>query len=127
MLMATGNEKYVERSRMLVLHEDSEWGNELQTANHHRRPIRVRQIVHYGAGHDYIYGALPYRRLQGVAEAMLPHMPIPDYPTIHRSINRLDIDIRDAIITAKSTGKSAMAVDTSGLKQHNRGECISGR
>ena len=52
---------------------------------------------------------------------------IPDYTTISRRINRLNIKVEDAIITDKESTKDnyiIIAIDSTGIKVTNRGQWI---
>ena len=62
---------------------------------------------------------------QGHAKDKVP--PIPDYTTISRGINRLNIKVEDATITDKESTKDnyiIIAIDGTGIRVTNRGQWI---
>src|SRR5947207_3951447 len=64
------------------------------------------------------YFHLPYRQTQGVVIAHASKVPyIPDYSTISRRINRLEIKINE-----KLGNDIVIALDSTGIKVANRGE-----
>jgi IS5 family transposase len=70
-------------------------------------------------GHTRAYFHLPYRQTQGVviAHASKEVPCIPDYSTISRRINRLEIKINE-----KLGNDIVIALDSTGIKVANRGE-----
>lgn len=66
---------------------------------------------------------LPYRQTEGFLKALRrldPRVQVPDYSTIDRRVNKLDIKLNE-----KDYGDDiVLAVDTSGIKVTNRGEWI---
>ena len=67
------------------------------------------------------YFHLPYRQTEGVvrahAESKVPS--IPDYSTIHRRINKLDIKINEHL-----GNDIVIALNSTGIKIMNRGEWL---
>ena len=77
-------------------------------------------------GYAKIYFHLPYRQTkegiaQGHAKGKVPS--IPDYTTINRRINRLDIKIKDDCSSDKEPKNNyiIIAIDSTGIKVTNRG------
>jgi IS5 family transposase len=69
-------------------------------------------------GYMRTYFHLPYRQTQGVVIAHASKVPcIPDYSTISRRINRLEIKINE-----KLGNDIVIALDSTGIKVANRGE-----
>ena len=73
------------------------------------------------------YFHLPYRQTeegiaQGHAKGIVPS--IPDYTTINRRINKLDIKIKDAIDDSSKPKDEyiVIAIDSTGIKVTNRGQ-----
>ncbi len=67
------------------------------------------------------YFHLPYRQKQGVviAHASTKLPSIPDYSTISRRINKLDIKINEGLL---GNDDIVIALDSTGIKVANRGE-----
>ena len=71
-------------------------------------------------GYMRAYFHLPYRQTQDVVIAHASKVPcIPDYSTISRRINRLEIKINE-----KLGNDIVIALDSTGIKVANRGEWI---
>ena len=72
-------------------------------------------------GYMRVYFHLPYRQAEGVviAHASTKVSCIPDYNTISRRVNRLDIKINE-----KLGDDIVIALDSTGIKVANRGEWI---
>jgi hypothetical protein len=63
---------------------------------------------------------LPYRQLEGFIRALAKYvegLQAPDYTTICRRINKLNINLEETLL--KSTNSISLAVDSSGIKVHN--------
>ena len=72
---------------------------------------------------------MPYRQTEGIAKGHAKgKVPsIPDYTTISRRINRLNIKVEDAIIADNESTKDnyiIIARDSTGIKVTNRGQWI---
>ena len=72
---------------------------------------------------------MPYRQTEGIAKGHAKgKVPsIPDYTTISRRINRLNIKVEDATITDNESTKDTyiiIAIDGPGIKVTNRGQWI---
>ncbi len=75
-------------------------------------------------GHTKAYFHLPYRQTEGIAQGhakgKLPF--IPNYSTINRRINRLDIKIKEDNENKEFQDEYiVIAVDSTGIKVTNRG------
>lgn len=106
------NESLVRRGE-IVLDFDviDNWNNELKSMNEasYLYPDTFVQLL----GYMQIYFHLPYRQTEGVVRAHADDKvpSIPDYSTINRHINKLDIKINerignDIVIVLDSTNKS---------------------
>ena len=76
-------------------------------------------------GYAKVYFHLPYRQTEGIAQghARGKVPSIPDYTTISRRINKLNIKVEDTV-TKESTKAEyiVIAVDSTGIKVTNRGQ-----
>ena len=80
-------------------------------------------------GYAKVYCHLPYRQTEGIAQGHAKDKvpSIPDYTTISRRINRLNIQVEDATITDKESTKDdyiITAIYSTGIKVTNRGQWI---
>ena len=77
-------------------------------------------------GYAKVYFHLPYRQTEGIAQGHAKgKVPsIPDYTTINRRINRLDIKIKDDCSKAPKNNYIIIAIDSTGIKVTNRGQWI---
>ena len=76
-------------------------------------------------GYAKVYFHLPYRQTEGIAQGHAKgKVPsIPDYTTINRRINRLDIKIKeDNKIKEFQDEYIIIAIDSTGIKVTNRGQ-----
>ncbi len=71
---------------------------------------------------------IPYRQLQGMVGKMLRRYNTPVFSQMYKRINKLDTDIlrgpNGLVMVSDRERSRVLALDTSGLKQHNRGEWI---
>jgi hypothetical protein len=99
------------------------WDNELDKINEgkegasYRYPNSFVQLL----GYMRAYFHLPYRQTEGVVRAHAgKEIPsIPDYSTINRRVNKLNIKINEKI-----GNDIIIALDSTGIKIANRGECL---
>ncbi len=99
------------------------WDNELDKINEgkegasYRYPNSFVQLL----GYMRAYFHLPYRQTEGVVRAHAgKEIPsIPDYSTINRRVNKLNIKINEKI-----GNDIIIALDSTGIKIANRGEWI---
>jgi len=79
-------------------------------------------------GYAKTYFHLPYRQTEGIAQGHAKgKVPsIPNYTTINRRINRLDIQIKDTDTKNKEFKDEyiVIAIDSTGIKVTNRGQWI---
>ncbi len=70
-----------------------------------------------------MYFHLPYRQTEGIAQgnAKGEVHSIPNYTTINRRINSLDIKIKDTDINKSKYEYIVIAIDSTGIKVTNRG------
>jgi hypothetical protein len=120
------NESLVRRGEILLGFDViNNWDNELEEMN----KDKVGEPFHYPntflllLGYAKAYFHLPYRQTEGIAQghAKWKVPSIPDYTTINRRINKLDIPIN----TAKDVSKDeyiVIAIDSTGIKVTNRGQ-----
>ena len=75
-------------------------------------------------GYAKVYFHLPYRQTEGIAQGHAKgKVPsIPDYTTISRRINRLDIKINDNKSKEFENDYIVIAIDSTGIKVTNRGQ-----
>lgn len=119
------NQSLVRRGEILLGFDIIDnWHQELQEMN----KGKVGEPFHYPntflllLGYAKAYFHLPYRQTEGIvkahAESKIPS--IPDYTTISRRINRLDIKIDDQ--NQDDDDYIIVAIDSTGIKITNRGE-----
>lgn len=99
------------------------WNNELDNMNNgkegasYRYPDSFVQLL----GYMRVYFHLPYRQTEGVVKAhsnkKVPS--VPDYSTINRRVNKLEIKINERI-----GNDIVIALDSTGIKVTNRGEWL---
>ena len=118
------NESLVRRGEVMLDFDVIDgWDDELEQMNE----AKVGEPYHYPdsfvqlLGYMRAYFHLPYRQTEGVVRAhagkKLPS--IPDYSTISRRINKLDIKVDE-----KVGSDIVIALDSTGIKVANRGEWI---
>jgi len=104
-----------------------EWSMELKKAN----DGKVGEPYHYPDSYIRLLAFIrllfhmPYRETEGFVHFLSKHidgLKVPDYSTMDRRINKLDIDLDDSLI--KSNSPVSIAVDSSGVKVHNGGDWI---
>jgi hypothetical protein len=104
------NESLVRRGEVVldfdVIHN---WNNELDNMNEGKE----------GASYVYPDSFLPYRQTEGVVRVHAKNKvpSIPDYSTIQRRINKLDIKINEHL-----GNDIVIALDSTGIKVTNGGE-----
>ncbi len=124
----TDNEKYVRRGADLVIEHDPEWEDEVRRANEGKvgAPYMYSDtLVMMAAGIRVALG-VRYRQLQGMVGRMVGESNTPVFSQLYKRISKLGADInRDpgGVVTVSDKKRSRiLALDASGLKQHNRGE-----
>ena len=129
------NQSLVRRGEILIGFDVIDnWDKELKQMN----KDKVGEPFHYPntflllLGYAKVYFHLPYRQTEGIAQGHAKDKipSIPDYTTISRRINQLNIKVEDAIITDKESTKDnyiIIAIDSTGIKVTNRGQWIRDR
>ncbi len=71
-------------------------------------------------GYARIYFGLPFRQTEGMIRAYCNRIPaVPDFTSIHKRINKLDIKTDDSI---GDNNEIILAIDSTGIKVANRGK-----
>jgi len=104
-----------------------EWKRELEGANDGKvgGPYRYPEAFMRLLGFMRLLFHLPYRQTEGFTRALARHvegLQTPDYSTIDRRVNRLNLSLEETLI--RSRGPVTTAVDASGVKAHNGGDRI---
>ena len=118
------NESLVRRGQVLLDFDVlDEWDHELSQMNEGKvgEPYDYPDSFMQLLGYMRAYFHLPYRQTQGVVKAHASKkVPgIPDYSTISRRINKLEIKINERL-----GNDIVIALDSTGIKVANRGEWI---
>ena len=81
-MASTDNAKYVERGRMLAMHQDPGWEQELKSANCRKNgaPFLYAESLFVSIAIIRSMAQIPYRQLRGMVSEMMPSVPIPDTP-----------------------------------------------
>jgi hypothetical protein len=105
------------------------WDSELKEMN----KDKVGEPFHYPntflllLGYAKAYFHLPYRQTEGITQAhakgKVP-ISIPDYTTINRRINKLNIQINNNKDSVSKHRYLIIAIDSTGIKVTNRGQWI---
>jgi hypothetical protein len=116
------NQSLVRRGQVLLDFDALDgWDNELSLMNHGKvgEPYDYPDSFMQLLGYMRAYFHLPYRQTQGViiAHASKKVPDIPDYSTISRRINKLEIRINEKL-------GNVIALDSTGIKVSNRGDWI---
>ncbi len=133
------NQSLVRRGELLIAFDIIDnWDTELKEMN----KDKVGEPFHYPntflllLGYAKAYFHLPYRQTEGIAQGHAKgKVPsIPDYSTINRRINKLNIKVEDADADADDTTTTVkestndnyiiIAIDSTGIKVTNRGQWI---
>ena len=124
------NQSLVRRGEILLGFDVIDnWDAELKEMN----KDKVGEPFHYPntflllLGYAKVYFHLPYRQTEGIAQGHAKgKVPsIPDYTTINRRINKLNIKVEDTV-TKESTKDDyiIIAIDSTGIKVTNRGQWL---
>ena len=104
-----------------------EWKRELKKAN----DGKVGEPYHYPESYIMFLASMrllfhmPYRQTEGFVASLstfVEGLRAPDYSTIDRRMNRLEISLDETLVT--SNAPVTIAVDGSGIKVHNGGDWI---
>ena len=107
MKWAAYNQSLVRRGEILIGFDIiNNWDRELEEMNKDKvgEPFQYPNTFLLLLGYAKVYFHLPYRQTEGIAKGHAKgKVPsIPDYTTINRRINRLDINIKDDSAVVKS-------------------------
>jgi hypothetical protein len=124
------NQSLVRRGEILIGFDAiNNWETELKEMNKDKvgEPFRYPDTFLLLLGYAKVYFHLPFRQTEGIAQGHAKgKVPsIPDYTTISRRINRLDIKIKDTTDSKNMEFKDeyiVIAVDSTGIKVTNRGQ-----
>jgi len=122
------NEALVRRGEILLdFSVMDEWRSELDRVNDGKvgEPYHYPEVFMRLLGFIRLLFHLPYRQTEGFIRALSRYvegLQPPDYSTIDRRVNRLDLSLEDNLV--KSKGPVSIAVDASGIKVHNGGDWI---
>ncbi len=102
------------------------WDTELKEMNKDKidEPFRYPNTFLLLLGYAKAYFHLPYRQTEGIAQGHAKEkvLDIPDYSTINRRINRLDIKMDDNKSKEFKDEYIVIAIDITGIKVTNRGQ-----
>jgi hypothetical protein len=107
------------------------WETELEEMNKDKigEPFHYPNTFLLLLGYAKAYFHLPYRQTEGIAQghAKWKVPSIPDYTTINRRINRLDVKIKDATNDSNKFKDEyiIIAIDSTGIKVTNRGQWMN--
>ena len=122
------NEKYVKRGQALIIGDDPQRHEEVAAANRNKvgAPFQYAESLFAALAVVKSMTGLPYRHLQGMLIETLGDWDAPCYTTIYRRFQSLEVKRNGNVftITGGGTVLIRLAVDSTGLKQHNRGEWI---
>ena len=127
-LVTTDNEKYVKRGQALIIRDDPQRHEEVMVANRNKvgAPFQYAESLFAALAAVKSMTGLPYRHLQGMLIETLGDWNAPCYTTIYRRFQALEVKRNGSVFTVTGGGTVPirLAVDSTGLKQHNRGEWI---
>src|SRR5215210_4878721 len=129
MKWSTYNQSLVRRGEILLGFDViNNWDTELKEMNKDKvgEPFYYPNTFLLLLGYSKAYFHLPYRQTEGIAQGHAKgKVPsIPDYTTINRRINRLDIQLKDTDSKIKEFEDEyiVIAIDSKGIKVTNRGQ-----
>ena len=127
-MLMTDNEKYVKRGQALIIRDDPQRHEEVMVANRNKvgAPFQYAESLFAALAAVKSMTGLPYRHLQGMLIETLGDWDTPCYTTIYRRFQALEVKRNGNVFTVTGGGTVPvrLAVDSTGLKQHNRGEWI---
>jgi hypothetical protein len=121
------NQSLVRRGEILLGFDVIDnWDKELKEMNRDKvgEPFHYPNTFLLLLGYAKVYFHLPYRQTEGIAQGHAKgKVPsIPDYSTISRRINRLDIKINENKSMEFEDDYIVVAMDSTGIKVTNRGQ-----
>jgi hypothetical protein len=124
---STYNQSLVRRGEILLGFDVIDnWDNELKEMNQGKigEPFHYPNTFLLLLGHAKAYFHLPYRQTEGIAQGhakgKLPS--IPDFTTINRRINKLNIPINNNEDKVPKDEYLIIAIDSTGIKVTNMGQ-----
>ena len=121
----TDNKKYVKRGQALAIRDDPQRHEEVTGVNRNKvgAPFQYAESLFMALAVVKSMTGLPYRHLQGMLIETLGDEDSSCYTTIYRRFQALDVKRHDGVFTVTGGGAAPvrLAVDSTGLKQHNRG------
>ena len=124
---AQNDARYIALGRTLVLAKSPDWEDELARANKKKNgsPFVYAESMFFSLAAIRSFCKLSFRVLEGVAVASIGRDAAPGYRQIHRRINKINVSIKDNIISARGKkGILNMAIDGTGLSPNARSEYI---
>ncbi len=124
------NQSLVRRGEILLGFDViNNWDSELKQMNKEKigEPFHYPNTFLLLLGYAKAYFHLPYRQTEGIAQGHAKgKVPsIPDYTTINRRINKLNIQIKDDKSNKEfEDDYLIIAIDSTGIKVTNRGQWI---
>ena len=127
-LLMTDNEKYVKRGQALIIRDDPQRREEVMVANRNKvgAPFQHAESLLAALAAVKSMTGPPYRHLQGMLVETLGDWDTPCYTTTYRRFQALEVKRNGSVFTVTGGGTVPvrLAVDSTGLKQHNRREWI---
>ncbi len=119
------NESLVRRGEVILGFDVIDnWSVDLDMMNYGKEgaSFRYPDSFVFLLGYMRVYFHLPYRQTEGVVRSHAGNKvpSVPDYSTINRRVNRLDIKVNESI----GSDAIVIAIDSTGIKVSNRGEWI---
>ncbi len=128
-MVKTDNEKYVKRGADMFIEYNPEWKREVNHANKGKvgAPYQYSETLIMLTAALRVGIGVRYRQLEGIIGKMIGESNTPSFSHIRKRIGMLDVNInQNEMITVSNKKHSRiLAVDATGLKQHNRGEWMS--
>ena len=122
----TDNEKYVKRGADMFIEYNTEWEDEVSHANKGKvgAPYRYSETLIMLAAALRVGMGVRYRQLEGAIGKMIGESRTPSFSQLRKRMGRLDVSTyQGGMVTVSDPEHSrVLAVDATGLKQHNRGE-----
>ena len=124
----TDNEKYVRRGADLVIEYNPGWEGDVRRANEGKvgAPYQYADALVMMAAALRSALGVKYRQLEGMVGRMAGRSNTPAYSQLYKRITKLDADISrgsgGVVTVSDRKSRRILALDASGLKQHNRGE-----
>ena len=123
------NQSLVKRGELLLAFDVIDnWDSELQEMNKNKvgEPFQYPNTFLLLIGYAKAYFHLPYRQTEGIAQGhahgKVPS--IPDYTTISRRINRLNLKVEDTVTKESKDNYVIIAIDSTDIKITNRGQWL---